>query len=304
VPRLARVSFELRHLRAFVAVAEELNFTRAAERLHLAQQALSKQIRQLEDQLGVQLLDRTTRRVELTLAGQGFLERARMVLAAAEAAADTARQLAGERATLRIGFAGTAGREQLGPAIEAFRERRPDVDVRLSFGELLEPTGGLRDGAVDVAGLSGRFDRTGLELEPVGSTPLGVAMAAGHPLAARRSVTIPEYAAEPTFLFPSPDPAFRDFWMGSEHRAGRMPRVVAEFRSLDGLIEAVRAGLGVQLSTELLVEAAGSGLAWRPLEGVSPLERYVARRSGDEREQVLAFVETARAARAVERPAA
>ena len=142
----------MKHLRAFVAVAEELNFTRAAERLHLAQQALSTQIRQLEERVGERLLERTTRKVELTPAGEAMLEHARTVLGGADRAVAAARAAGGDGPLrLTIGFLVPADHEPMRAALDLFAERRPDVEVLIHFGEVVDPSVGLRDGLADVA---------------------------------------------------------------------------------------------------------------------------------------------------------
>ena len=139
------VDLDTRLLRAFVAVAEELNFTRAAERLFLAQQALSSQIAQLETRLDAKLFARTTRRVTLTAAGERLLPHARAVLDAGIA------ELAAARGTLRVGMSGTAMVPLVGDAIRAFRERHPAVELEVTNAGLNQAAGGLREGAVDAA---------------------------------------------------------------------------------------------------------------------------------------------------------
>jgi DNA-binding transcriptional LysR family regulator len=289
------VSVELRHLRAFVAVAEELNFTRAAERLHMAQQALSTQVRQLEERVGEQLLVRTTRKVELTPAGLALLEHARLLLGGADRAVAAAKAAGEGHATLTVGFVVPADHEPLRPALARFNERRPDVDVQVHFGEVTDPTGGLRDGHADVAVVVGAFDRTGLETTPLWTDPRGVAMAADHPLAEKDELTVAELVAEPTFDFPVEDPVFRDYWMVINHRGGRPPKIVARFRSLDGLLEAVRGRLGVNVIRERIVDTLGqsSGVVFRPVAGLEPAEVALAWRQGSSSELVSDFVAAA-----------
>jgi DNA-binding transcriptional LysR family regulator len=290
------VSVELRHLRAFVAVAEELNFTRAAERLHIAQQALSSQIRQLEERVGEQLLDRTTRKVELTPAGQALLEHARTVLGGADRAVAAARAAGEGTPILTVGLVVPVDHEPLRPALALYAERRPDVEVRVHFGEVMDPSGGLREGHADVAVVVGAFDSTGLDMAALWTDPRGIAMAAGHPLAAQPELTIAELVEQPTFDFPAPDAVFRDYWMATNHRNGRPPKIVAQFRSLDGLVEAVRAGLGVNLIRERIVDTFGSasGVVFRPVRDLEPAEVSVAWATGDQRELVADFVDAAR----------
>ena len=289
------VSVELRHLRAFVAVAEELNFTRAAERLHIAQQALSTQVRQLEERVGEQLLERTTRKVELTPAGRALLDHARIVLGGADRAVAAARAAGEERQSLTVGLVVPADHEPLRPALTLFAERRPDVDVQVHFGEVTDPTGGVKDGHADVSVVVGAFDRTGLETAHLWTDPRGVAVSADHPLAAKDEITIAELIDQPTFDFPVEDPVFRDYWMAINHRGGRPPKIVARFKSLDGLLAAVQGGLGVNLIRERIVDTLGprSGVVYRPVAGLEPAEVALCWLEGNRSELVSDFVASA-----------
>ena len=291
------MSIELKHLRAFVAVAEELNFTRAAERLHLAQQALSTQIRQLEERVGERLLERTTRKVELTPAGEAMLEHARNVLGGADRAVAAARAAAGEGpGRLTVGFLVPADHEPMRPALELFSERQPDVEVLVYFAEVTDPSAGLRDGNADIAVVVGAFDRAGLETLHLWTDPRGVALGARHPLAAKEQISIAEMIDEPTFDFKVPDRIYRDFWMATAHRGGRPPKLAAQFRGLDGLLEAVRAGLGLNLIRERIVDTLGpdSGVVYRPVRGLEPAEVALAWREGDDNELTAELVRAAR----------
>ena len=291
------MSFELRHLRAFVAVAEELNFTRAAQRLHLAQQALSTQVRQLEERVGATLVERTTRRVELTPAGRVFYEHAVALLAAADAAGAAARAAAGEPQRLMVGFGTPFDHEPMKPVLELFAQRRPDVATDVLFADLIDACGGARRDDVDVGVAAGPFDTTGLERQLLWSEPLGVAMAADHPLAARAAISVEEYLATTIFDYPTPDRPARDFWMGTRHRGGRPPHFVARFHSLDALLQGIRAGLGVSFIRERIVDSLGpdSGVVFRPLDNGERVEMALAWRSGDERDALRDFVATCRA---------
>ncbi len=285
---------ELRHLRAFVAVAEELSFTRAAVRLHLVQQALSAQIGQLEERLGVQVVERTTRRVALTDAGRELYPRAVAILAAVEEAERATRAAATERVEVVLGFVAPLDVGAMQPVLRRLAEDEPGIEVTVRFADLLDPSGGLRRGESDVAKVYGPFDTTGLELLPLWTEPRGVAVGATHPFAARDAITIDELVAEPTFDFPTSDPLWREFWTATAHRRGRPPLIAAQYRSLDALLEAVRAGLGVHLMTRPLVRST-SGITWVPVEGLEPLEHFLAGRAGDERPGVAALAAAARA---------
>jgi DNA-binding transcriptional LysR family regulator len=290
------VSFELRHLRSFVAVAEELNFTRAAQRLHLAQQALSTQVRQLEERVGATLVERTTRRVELTPAGRVFYEHAVALLTAADAAGAAARAAAGEPQRLMIGFTTPFDHEPMKPVLETFARRRPDVATDVLFADLIDACGGARRDDVGVGVAAGPFDTTGLERQLLWSEPLGVAMAVDHPLAARAAISVEEYLSTTIFDYPTPDLPARDFWMGTRHRGGRPPHFVARFHSLDALLQGIRAGLGVSFIRERIVDSLGpgSGVVFRPLDNGERVEMALAWRSGDERDAVRDFVAACR----------
>lgn len=282
---------ELRHLRSFVAVAEHLNFTRAAQELFIAQQALSAQIQQLEQRLGVQLLVRTTRSVSLTPAGETLHAQARLLLAGAQEAIVATRARAATTTTLTVGFVAAVVHPAVSPSLDAFTSERTDVELRIHFGDLLDPTGGLRSGDVDVAFVYGPFDTAGLHLTRLYDEPVGIGMSCDHPLAAAESVSAVDLVAEPTFDFPTRDRTWRGYWAATAHRNGTPPRFVAQFRTLEGLSTALRAGLGVHLATKGLVDAAGEGVVWRRLDDVACLTHAVARRTGDDRETVRAFID-------------
>ncbi len=286
------MNIELRHLRAVVVVAEELNFTRAAERLFIAQQALSNQIRQAETELGVRLFDRSTRHVALTPAGEEFYERATQILASVEDAGRAAQEAAQPRTALKVGFVASVEHSAFAHIVAEFERRRPDVDVFITFGDTTEPTGGLRGRETDVAFVYGPFDRTGLETALLFTEPLGIVMAADHPLAALDDLTLERALAEPTFDFTTGDRAWRDYWMAIPHRRGKPPIVVAHFKTLDSLVEALRARLGIHTGTRSLADLGGGSLVWREMPDLQPLEHFVAWRAGDDRSEVKDFVAT------------
>jgi DNA-binding transcriptional LysR family regulator len=288
------MNIELRHLRAFVAVAEELNFTRAAERLFIAQQGLSTQIRQLEERIGTRLFERDTRRVALTEAGVVLYQQAAALLEDADAAF-AAVKATGQQPTkaLTVGFVVSVEHGSFAHVLSEYSHRYPETRVMIRFGEATDPSGGLRSGEADVAFVYGPFDTTGLETHLLFTEPLGVVMAADHPLAAMDQITLDDVLAEPTFDFPTEDRIWHDFWMATAHRAGRPPKIVADFRALDGLVAALRAKLGVHTGTRSLAELGGSSLVWRHLPEIGPLDHFVAWKSGDKREPVQDFATTA-----------
>lgn len=256
--------------------------------------ALSTQIRQLEDRIGAKLLERTTRSVSLTPAGEVLLAQARLLLADADAAIAVTRSAGAARTSLTVGFVAAVNHPEMRHALDRFGECHPDVDLMINFGDQLDPTGGLLQGQADVAFVYGPFDDRGLDLTPLYTEALGVALAASHPLANVDDITIDDVIAEPTFDFPTPDRAWRDYWSGAAFRQGRAPvRYVAQFRTLEGLIMSIRAGLGVYFATEGLVAAAGPGVVWRRLDDVPPLQHSIARRADDDRQLVRSFVDVA-----------
>jgi len=192
---------KLRHLRYFVAVAEELHFGRAAERLHIAQPPLSKQVRELEAELGVTLLRRTTRRVELAPAGEVLLERAREILAAVDAATqDTQRAARGELGRLAVGFVGSATYALLPALAAALRSALPGVVLDLR-GELLTPAQvtSLLDGTLDLGLLRPPVRQPELAVEVVRWEPLIAVLPQTHPLATADAVPIEKLSAEPFY---------------------------------------------------------------------------------------------------------
>ena len=293
----ARMDIEMRHLRALLALAEELNFTRAAESLHLTQQALSGQIRQLEERVGAQLVERDSRRVQLTRAGRTLCEHARPLLAGAEHAVLATRAAGNEAAQLTVGYVAPFTRRLVAPAFERFFAAQPEVEVTIHFAGFLDPLGGVRDGPSDVAILYGEFEHEGIELRPLFSEPRGVALAADHPLAARPVITIEEFLRQPLVEVPVRDRIWSEFWTAARHRDGTPPQIGASVTTLDGLMEAIGAGLGIATTVAPAIDMLGAaaGVVLRPVPELSPLDFWIARREHDDRHHIMAFLEAATA---------
>ena len=287
----------MRHLRALVALSEELNFTRTAQRLHLTQQALSGQIRQLEERVGVRLVERDSRRVELTAAGSTLCEQARPLLASAEHAVAAARAAGGDAPSLSIGYIAPLTRRLVAPAVERFTAAHPEIELTIHFATFLSARRAARARGRRRDPLR-RLGHDGIELTRLFSEPRGVALAADHPLAHQPSVALEDFLREPLVLVPTADHRWHEFWTAGEHRRGRPPQIGATARTLDALIEAVGAGLGVVISVPSVIEALGpaAGVVFRPVPGLSPLDFWVARGEGDDREYVLDFVKQSVAA--------
>jgi DNA-binding transcriptional LysR family regulator len=290
------MALDFRALRYFVAVAEELHFTRAAERMYIAQPALSEQIRKLEAELGVELLRRTTRKVELTAAGEEFLLRARRILAEAdEALADASRAARGETGSIRVATGTTAGLEQVPRVLRAFREERPMVYLDLRETGWEDHSGGVRDGSVDAAFVWLPFEHAGLSLAVLHVEPRVVALQAAHPLAAERELRVEQFVDGPWVEDPDPDPVALAFWTCADFRGDAPARRGPTVRSMEGLLEAVRAGLCVAtLPSSQAQASAWPGIAFRPVADLTPATLALCWRKADETPVVQALVEIAR----------
>lgn len=277
---------ELRHLRYFVAVAEERHFGRAAERLHIAQPPLSQQIRRLEAELGVTLLHRTTRSVEVAPAGEVLLVRAREILAAVDGATeDTRRAARGEFGRLAVGFTGSATYELLPKLAAALRSALPGVALNLR-GELLTPAqvASLLDGTLDLGLLRPPVRERELAVEVVRREPLVAVLPEAHPLAAADAVPLEELKGEPFVVYPS---HFRSVVHDAVEETceahGFLPRVALEVSETATLVSFVAAGLGVSLVPESVRHMTVRGAVYRPLAGdAATVELAVAWRRDDE----------------------
>ena len=239
---------ELRHLRYFVAVAEEMNFGRAAQRLGVSQPPLSQQVKDLERGLGAELIDRSRRKIGLTHAGTLFLEEARLALSQAEKAAQTARRAhRGEVGTLSVGFVGSATYEVLPEALRSFRERYPDVGLELRTMHGAQQAEAFREGRIRVGFLRLPVDDS-LATRVLLEETLVAALPADHPLAGARKVSLSELAEEDFVLAPRPTgPAVYDRIVGLCRRAGFSPNVAQESAELQTVAGLVAARMGVAL---------------------------------------------------------
>jgi DNA-binding transcriptional LysR family regulator len=264
---------ELRHLRYFVAVAEELHFGKAAERLHIVQPALSKQILLLERELGVQLLERTKRHVQLTHAGVAFLEDARRTLAQAEMAVEHAHLAGrGERGVLRIGFIAPAVYHLLPRTLRAYRTSFPDVRLRLSEVSNRAAIDGVTSGHLDLA-----FVRLPIEDDlrlcrvTVSEEPVMLALPAGHELAEQAEVDL-RWVAKESFVMISraQEPALYDHYVAWCLEAGFSPQVVHEVDRTHVAVGLVAGGMGVAFVPTCAQAMAHPGVAYRPLREPAP----------------------------------
>jgi DNA-binding transcriptional LysR family regulator len=265
---------EMRQLQAFVAVGEELHFGRAAARLHMAQSPLSQLIRRLEADVGVPLLRRTTRKVELLPAGEVLLDRAHAIIAAAGAAEEDARAAAsGELGRLAIGFTGSMTYALLPHLAKVLRSRLPRVRLDLR-GEMLTPAqvAGLLDGRLDVALLRPPVDHSELVLETIGVEPLVAALPAEHHLAALERVPVGRLADEPFIVYPSSARSVvHDAVAATCADQGFSPIVAMEVAETSTLVSFVAAGVGVALVPASARQMSVTGAVYRPLAGATHL---------------------------------
>lgn len=260
---------ELRHLRYFRAVAEELHFGRAAQRLHIAQPPLSQQIRQLERELGVELLIRSTRHVALTPAGQAFHARAIAILDAVDDAADLARRVAdGTTGRLTIGCVGSATYSVLPRLVRALGELLPDVDVRVR-GEMLAPAqlAALAAGEIDLALLRPPVIDPGLCTEIIRRDSLLVALPEGHRLSKRKALAIGDVREEDLVAHAGGGRSVMALLLATLCAdAGFTPRVRHEVEETSTLVTLVAAGLGAAIVPAPTSALDIAGVVYRPLQ--------------------------------------
>jgi DNA-binding transcriptional LysR family regulator len=271
---------DLRSLRYFVAVAEERHFGRAAARLHMTQPPLSRAIKQLETDVGAQLLHRSPSGVTLTPAGAALYDEARALLEHAEHARARVAAAAGT-ATFTIGTLADSGEEAGTGLADAFRERNPGVQVRVREADLTDPTTGLRAGLVDAALTRMPFDRTGISTRVLRSDPVGVVLRADDPLARRGALHVRDLDGRRWFQFPEgTDQLWRAYWNGAAPggtvRDGPVVRTVGE------CVQAVlwNGTVGLAPLTPL-GHAWPPGLTVVPLAGMAPSRLVVAWNKAD-----------------------
>jgi DNA-binding transcriptional LysR family regulator len=265
---------ELRHLRYFVAVAEELNFGRAAERLRIAQPPLSRQIRDLEREIGSPLFERVPRGVELTPAGRAFLPEARLTLAQAERAQRSAQRAAqGETGRLRVGFVEAATHSGILPdVLSFFRAHLPSVGLSLFELDALRQAEAFQDGRIDVGLLhSPPLDAARwLRVEPIYEEPVILAVSKLHPLAARARLTLSTLAEESFVSFPRVvAPEMYDEIIARCRAAGFSPRIVQEATGWHTLASLVSAGVGIGFVPRSIAEFQQAGVVYRPVRGLA-----------------------------------
>jgi DNA-binding transcriptional LysR family regulator len=260
---------DLRHLRYFAAVAEELHFGRAAARLGMAQPPLTQQIQKLEREVGYSLFARNSRRTGLTEAGRVLLESSRRLLAGLEEAIEYTRRAGrGEAGQLRVGTPPSVMLTRLPKAIRKYRQRYPDIRFNLREASTSAILRELRAGALDLGFLREVEPSEGLASEVILREPLNAVLPASHPLAEKRGLNLRHLAGEPFVLFPRQvGEAFYDRLIGICSESGFIPRVVQEATQWQSVVTFVETGLGVSIAPACVAKFRWAGVVHRALPG-------------------------------------
>jgi DNA-binding transcriptional LysR family regulator len=289
---------ELRHLRYFLAVAEELNFSRAAVRLHIAQPPLSQQIRQLEEELGLQLLERGSRPLRLTEAGRFFKTEAQSLLAQLDQAVAGARRIGrGEVGWIGIGYVGSAMNLLLPPVLRRFHAEHPGVEVLLYEMLAFEQPPALLDRRIHVGFVRPGIDHADLIEELLYEEPMSVALPSDHRWAGRSEIAIAELADEPVVLYGGPMTRGIDssFLLSTFRAFGVEPKVAVQSQHADSALGLVAAGMGVALTAAGFGHVPRAGVSFVPVVAPSPgIPMKIAYRATERSPVVLAFLKITR----------
>jgi DNA-binding transcriptional LysR family regulator len=265
------MTIDLRHYRCFVAVAEDLHFHRAAKKLGVAQPALSRTIKNLEHELGVMLLERSNRRVELTEAGKSFLVGCRECLEHSKRIIEDARRVQqGSIGTLRIGYTDNAMNGHLPSLLKAFKDQTPDIALLLTHSVTSEQLSQLEDGSIDFGFATGTVSKSGFDFIRIQSERFVCVVYEGHRFASRSSVKLLDLAGEPMIqgtkehwqhYYSYLAPLFRN--------AGFEPKIAQEGLTTSDIQRLVACGIGIALLTETVVECLPPSLVAIPIEDVN-----------------------------------
>lgn len=290
---------DLRHMRYCIAIAEEASFTRASQRLRIAQPALSRQIKAVEQEIGFEIFQRLSHGVALTDPGRVFIAGARATLAEAQAAIQNARRAGrGELGLLRIGFTGSASFNPfVTGAIRDFRTAYPDVEVELveeATASLLER---FAAGRLDVAFMRpapGEVDH--LWSQRAVTEPLVVAMPVAHPQARKRGVALQALADDAFILYPrSNGRALFDLIVAACQRAGFSPKILQVAPQLTSVVNLVATGIGISIVPASMAQVATAGVVYRPLVKAPKVSITLVRNAADEPRSAVIFADLVRA---------
>ena len=285
---------ELRHLRYFTALAEELHFGRAADAVFIAQSTLSQQIQTFESELGVQLFERSSRGVKLTEVGRTFLPYARRVLREARRAESVARAARdGMTGLVRIAYIATAMRSGLPALIKAFRQRRPHGEIDLAEQTTGEQVTALREEETDIGFLFLPINERGLRVHSLFSAPMVAVLPADHRLAGRSQVPLPELQGEPHVIWArSEAPRIHDAYVRACHEAGFTPRIIQEVQQGESFLGLVEAGLGISVAHASNAQVKRPGVQYAQIvEPTVSLTLGAAHRHNDASPLLLQFLD-------------
>lgn len=272
------MNFGLRHIRYFIAVAEELHFRRAAEQLGIAQPALSRAIRYLEKDLGVDLFDRSNRSVAITTAGQTFLEGCLTVVNSVEHVVENTRRVnQGQIGALRIGYTDMAISGVLPGQLKAFQDQQPGIVLQPHHDVTTAQLQKLDQGVLDVGFVTGPINRSGYEQCPIQSERFVCVVYETHPLATRKSIRLEEISGEDFVHGSSKDwQQFYSYLFPLCRRSGFEPQIVQEAYNTAGILGLVACGMGVTVLTDSVRNSIVPGLVVLEFEDVTELLQTMA----------------------------
>jgi DNA-binding transcriptional LysR family regulator len=288
------MNVQIRHVRAFTAVAEERSFARAAARLHVSQPALSQTIMQLEATVGLNLFERTTRSVALTASGEKLFARAQELHAALEAFHNEARTLNSAFSNeLRVGYMISTAVQFIPDILREFERIRPEADLHLQEFDFSDPSAGLRDGKVDCAIVRPPIGVDEVEQVEIAREKCVACLPTGHHLASRESVVLNDILDEPIVAAPVQG-VWRDYWLAMDYRDGRPAKVTYEAATVESELQAVAAGRGISITADSIARYyARPGVIFRPIVDMQECVTAVGYR-GAPNKLVLDFISAAR----------
>lgn len=265
------MSIDLRHLRCFVAVAEELHFHRAAKKLGVAQPALSRTIQNLETALGVTLFLRSNRSVEITTAGVGFLKGCKEVLnKTSQIVEDVQRVHQGKIGTLRIGYTDNAINGYAPQLLKRFQSQQPDIELHLTHKVTSEQLIGLEDGTIDFGFATGSVARAGFDYLCIQRERFVCIVYDGHKFADRKSLQLKELASEPMVQgVPDQWEHFQSYLTPMYRKAGFEPVIAQQGLVTSDIVQLVACGMGIAILTESIADTLATGLKIVSLEGIA-----------------------------------